>query len=54
MKPVLKDLKKMMSYTTGQELEEAQNTVKLLPKHLTLGEVLLSALEELQLLKLMF
>lgn len=45
--------KKIMSYTTGQELKEAQLTLKLLSKHLTLGKVLLFAIEELLKLNLL-
>ena len=53
MLSVLQDGKKIMKYTTGQELKEAQPIVELMLKHLTLGKVLLFALEELLLLKLL-
>ena len=42
MLSVLQDGKKIMKYTTGQELKEAQPIVELMLKHLTLGKVLLS------------
>jgi hypothetical protein len=53
MVPVNQVGKKIMSYTTGQELTEAQLTLKLMSKYLTLGKVLLFAIEELLLLNLL-
>jgi len=47
MLPVHKVGKKFLSYTTGQELENTQIMLLLMSKNLTLGEVVLSALEEL-------
>lgn len=44
---------KMNSYTTGQEPKKALAIVELMLNHLTLGEVLLFAIEELLALKLL-
>jgi hypothetical protein len=45
--------KRIMSYTIGQEPKKAQAIVELILNHLTLGKVVLFAIEELLPLKLL-